>query len=161
MPLSLSPVKLVQNPALGSILLWKFGRGYQEESISRQANLELLFLVLPLTLHRPTLLEVSSTLPSSGLGKFVSKLAENRENLVAVHGRALSLRFLTLQSLGTGLATKLLSVSYETGNVRANEAKPPRPPERLKAATAGAEKLGKWFARTPSDQIFSLLQVHP
>jgi hypothetical protein len=161
MPMGQSPVTLVQNPALGSVLLWKFGRGFQEESVSRQPNLELLFLVLPLTLHRPTLIEVSSTLQGSGLGKFVSKLAENRENLLAVHGRALSLRLLTLQSLSTGLATKLMSISYETGNVRANEAKPPRPPERLKSAMAGAEKLGKWFARTPGDQIFSLLQVHP
>ena len=29
----MSPVALVQNPAFGSLLLWKFGRGYQAEEV--------------------------------------------------------------------------------------------------------------------------------
>ena len=158
---ALSPVQLVQNPALGSALLWRFAKSFQEETVSRLVNLETLFLVLPLIFHRATLGQISTTQVGSGLGKMVSKLAEHREDLLAVHDRVLALRHLTLQSVGTGMATKLLSLSYETGNVRANEVKLPRQPERLKLAISGAEKLGRWFARVPADQVFSLLQVHP
>lgn len=161
MPINQSPVQLVQNPAFGSLLLWKFGTAYQEQSVGRLPNFELFFLVLPLVLHKKTLTDITSTMQGSGLGKFVSKMSENREDILAVHDRALALRLLTLQSVSVGLSTKLLAINYESGDVRANDAKPPRQPDRLKTALTGAEKLGKWFARVPANQAFSLLQVYP
>jgi hypothetical protein len=158
---ALSPVQLVQNPAFGSVLLWKFVRGYQDESVSHTPNFELLFLVLPLVLHSKSLAHISSTMAGSGLGKFVSKLAEERDELLAIHNRALSMRRLTLQSIGTGVTTKIISLDYATGNVRANEVKLPPTPERIKKHFAGANKLGHWLARLPAGQAFSILQVHP
>jgi hypothetical protein len=93
------------------------------------------------------------------LAKFVAKLAEDREDLLAVHTRALAMRNLTLQSLGSGIVAGLLAVDYDKALVRANQASPPKPPERLKHHVASAEKLGRWFARLPGNQVFSLLQV--
>jgi hypothetical protein len=154
-----SPVALVQNPAFGSLLLWSFGRGYQAEKIGDLPPLTSFFLVLPLLLHSPTLEELRSTNRSSGLSKLVSKLAERRERLFAVHDRSLAMRELTLQSVAVGLATGLMHVDYETALVRSNDVRPPKPPERLKYHVAGAEKLGQWFARLPPSQIFSLLEV--
>ncbi|TIO74852.1 MAG: hypothetical protein E5X74_32440 [Mesorhizobium sp.] len=119
------------------------------------------FLVLPLVLHGPTMRVIRSTNQSSGLAKFVSKLAEERERLFAVHDRALAMRSLTLESMAAGISTKLLSVDYDTAAVRSNEVKPPSPPDRLKHHVASAEKLGRWLARLPSNQGFSLLQVEP
>lgn len=161
MPSALSPVQLVQNPAFGSVLLWNFARGYQLESVSRQPNFELLFLVLPLVLHAGTLVHISSTLVNSGLGKLVSKLQEEREDLLAVHDRALAMRPLTLQSIGMAVTTKIMTLDYNNAIVRANEVKVPRPTERTKKHMAGAEKLGHWMARLPASQAFSILQVHP
>jgi hypothetical protein len=157
----ISPIALVQNPAFGSLLLWSFGRSYQAEKVGDLPPLTAFFLVLPLLLHGPTLREIQSTNQSSGLSKLVSKLAQRRERLFAIHDRALAMRELTLQSVATGLATRLLHVDYDTAIVRSNEVKPPRPPERLKYHVAGAAKLGRWFARLPASQIFSLLQVEP
>jgi hypothetical protein len=156
-----SPVALVQNPAFGSLLLWSFGRSYQEEKVGDLPPLTPFFLILPLLLHGPTLREITSTNQSSGLSKFVSKLAERREWLLAVHDRALAMRELTLQSAATGIASRLLHVDYDTAEVRSNDAKPPNPPERLKHHVHGAIKLGKWFARLPLGQVFSQLQVEP
>jgi len=157
----LSPVETVQNPAFGSVLLWQFGFGYQRESIDRLPSFELLFLVLPIILHARSLAHVTSTLVGSGLGKFVEKLSESREDLLAIHDRALAMRLLTLQSIGMGVTTGLLSLNYESASVRANDEKLPKAPERTKRHIAGAEKLGAWFARVPIGQTFSILQVHP
>ncbi|WP_292124441.1 three component ABC system middle component [Mesorhizobium sp.] len=157
----ISPVALVQNPAFGALLLWSFGRGFQEERVGDLPVFTQFFLVLPLVLHGPTMRVIRSTNQSSGLAKFVSKLAEERERLFAVHDRALAMRSLTLESMAAGISTKLLSVDYDTAAVRSNEVKPPSPPDRLKHHVASAEKLGRWLARLPSNQGFSLLQVEP
>lgn len=156
-----SPIELVQNPAFGSHALWSFGRGYQAERIGDLPPLLSFFLVLPLVLHGPTLREIKSTQLPSGLTKLVSKLGEQRERLFAIHNRAVALRALTLQSIGAGIATKLLVVNYESALVRSNDARLPASPERLKFHISSADKLGRWFARLPLAQVFSLLQVEP
>jgi hypothetical protein len=156
-----SPIALVQNSAFGSLLLWSFGRGYQAEKVGDLPPLTVFFLVLPLILHSPTLREIRSTNLPSGLSKLSSKLADQREQLLAVHDRALAMRELTLQSVASGIATSLLHVDYDSALVRSNEAKPPTPPERLKFHISSAEKVGRWFARLPQSQVFSLLQVEP
>lgn len=156
-----SPVALVQNPALGAYLLWKFGRAYQAEKVGDLPPIILFFLILPLVLHGPTVREIRSTYQSSGLSKLVSKLAEHRERLFAVHDRALAMRELTLQSIAVGVTTSLLHIDYVTAHVRSNEATTPVSPEKLKHHANAAEKLGRWFARLPPGQVFSLLEVEP
>ena len=157
----ISSIERVQNPAFGSRILWSFGRGYQEEKIGELTPLTSFFLVLPLILHGPTLRHIKSTNRPSGLTKLVSKLAEKREQLFAVHDRAITMRDLTLESVGVGIATELLHLDYESGLIRANEVKLPAPRERLKFHISNAKKLGCWFARLPQGQVFSLLQVEP
>jgi len=156
-----SVVDLVQNEAFGAHLLWSFGRGFQLEKIGDQALLPSFFLVLPLVLHGSTLREIRSTNLPSGLSKLTEKLGAERERLFSVHDRALALRELTLVSIGTGISTGLLHVDYDAARVRSNDTRVPKPPERLKFHVSGAEKLGRWFARLPLSQVFSLLQVRP
>ncbi|MER9357777.1 DUF6521 family protein [Mesorhizobium sp. M0514] len=154
-----NPIALVQNPAFGVHLLWSFGRGFQAEKIDELLPMPTFFLALPLILHARTLADLRSTNLPSGLSKFVAKLSEQRERLMAVHDRTLRMRELTLQSIGTGIASRLLHVDYATGFVRANDVDVPRPPERLKFHVANADKLGRWCARLPQAQVFQLLQV--
>lgn len=157
----LSAVELVQNPAFGSTILWNFIHGFQEESMDRLPNMELMFLVFPIVMHTQTMEVVTSTRVGSGLGKFVANLSVNREDLLALHDRALAMRLFTLESIGTGVASKIVSLDYATATLRANEVKLPKPPERLKANGPAAEKLGRWIARVPANHAFSILQVHP
>jgi len=156
-----SPVAIVQNPAFCAVLLWSFGRGYQVEKVDQWPSLVEFFLILPLVLHKKTMEEIKATQLPSGLSKFAFKLAAQREQLLAVHYRALEMRELTLESLASGIATKLVSLDYPSARVRSNDVNLPTPPERLKFHLSSAQKLGRWFARLPSAQVFAVLQVSP
>jgi hypothetical protein len=158
---AISSVEAVQNSALGAVILWSFGRGYQGEVFGRLPLFHFAFIVLPIVLHRPTLDLVSGTNVSSGLGKFVEKFERNREDLMAIHTRALVMRRLSLEAVSTGITAGLLSVLYDGAQLRANEAKLRRPSERIKPYTTAAEKLGRWVARVPAPTVFSLLRIYP
>jgi hypothetical protein len=158
----LNEFEIIQNPALGAYLIWQFGLGFQRDD-SRPAALLFVFLVLPLLLHGRTLQAIVSTRKASGLSLFAAKLAEERENLVAVHERAMLLRTLTLESIGLGIRSKLLSLDYTEATVRANaesglSTRLPLP-ERLKALPASADKVGYWFSKAGLNQVANTLKV--
>jgi hypothetical protein len=159
---SLSELAIVQNPALGAYTIWRFGLGFQSDD-SRPAALPLAFLVLPLVLHRPTLASIGSTQRASGLALFASKLSQERENLLAIHERALLLRSLTLQSIAMGVNQRLLSINYAAATIRANTTENSTRkialPERLKAFSGAPEKIGYWFSKLGLHQIASILSV--
>ena len=161
-PSPLSEIEIVQNPALCAFVLWRFGLGFQSED-GRPAILPLAFLVLPLVLHRPTLEMINSTRKTSGLALFASKLGEQRELLFAVHERALALRHLTLQSIGMGVANRLLTLDYEAATLRANtlesDAPKPKLPERIRNFSSAADKIGYWFSKVTLNQVASTLAV--
>jgi hypothetical protein len=158
----LSEIELIQNPALGAYTLWRFGLGFQSED-GRPALFPLSFLVLPLVLHRSTLGIISSTQRASGLALFAAKLGQERENLLAVHERALLLRSLTLQSIGMGINERLLTLDYATATIRANtpdsSVKKPTLPERIRPFSGAAEKIGYWFSKLSFQQVASILAV--
>jgi hypothetical protein len=158
----LSEIEIIQNPALGAYTLWRFGLGFQSED-GRPAVFPLAFLVLPLVLHRSTLDIIGSTQRASGLALFAAKLGQERENLLAVHERALALRLLTLQSISVGINERLLTLDYVTTTIRANtpesSVKKPILPERIKAFSGAAEKVGYWFSKLSFQQVSSILAV--
>jgi hypothetical protein len=159
---TLNELEIVQNPALGAYALWQFGLGFQAEE-GQAPVLPLSFLVLPLLLHRATLDNISSTRKRSGLSVFAAKLGEERENLIAVHDRALILRGLTLQSLALAVNSGLLTVKYDEATARSNSPDPrlrgPFLPERIKRFSSAADKLGAWFSRAGLAQVASTLRV--
>lgn len=160
-PRPLSEIEIVQNPALGAYSIWRFGLGFQSED-NRPPTFPLAFLVLPLLLHRPTLEIIGTTQRASGLALFAAKLGKERENLLAVHERALVLRKLTLQSVAMGISERLLTLDYHSGTIRANTLESARKltlPERVKGFSGAAEKVGYWFSRLGLQQIASTLAV--
>jgi hypothetical protein len=155
----LSEVERVQNPALGAMLIWKYGRSFQAHVAAEPSNLLLAFLILPLCLHRPTLDLVIGTQARSGLGKFCEKLSEKREELFAVHERCLALKELSLNSLAFGERSGILAVEYESAKLRALEVADPALNERVKAQAKGAERIGVWFSTLETAEIFHALKV--
>lgn len=162
MSASLSEPEIIQNPALGAYTLWRFGLGFQSEG-GHPAPLPLVFLVLPLVLHRSTLELVASTRKTSGLALFAAKMGEERENLLAVHERALALRHLSLQSIAMGIGGGLLMLDYAAATMRANTVASDLPnpslPERVRALTGAADKIGYWFSKVGLAQIASTLMI--
>ena len=156
---ALTEIEKVQNPALGAWLLWEHGCRYQATTRSASSNFLLFFLVLPICLHRPTLDAVNSTQEKSGLGKFCEKLGTKREELLAIHERALKLRSLTISSISFGVRAGLFDIDYESGALRALEYKAPKQPERVKPHAKGAVKLGAWFEAIDAVNVFTALKV--
>jgi len=159
---ALTELEIVQNPALGAYPLWRFGVGFQSED-GRPPPLPLAFLVLPLLLHQPTLKMITSTQKASGLALFAAKLGEERENLLAVHERALALRWLSLHSIAMGVSNRLLTLDYNAATLRANTAdqsvRKPSLPERMRGFSGAADKLGYWFSKLGLHQVASTLAV--
>lgn len=156
---ALTEIEKVQNPALGAWLMWEYGRRFQATPTTAPSQFLLYFLVLPICLHRPTLEAVNSTQERSGLGKFCEKLGSKREELLAIHERALKLRALSLSSISFGLRAGLFDLDYERGTLRALDQKPPKPPERVKPHAKGAIKLGAWFEALDAVNVFTALKV--
>jgi len=158
----LGEAAIVQNEALGAYAIWRFGLGFQERD-GQAVTLPLAFLLLPLILHTPTLDMVLGTQKASGLHLFVGKLGEQRENLLAVHGRTLALRQLTLGSLMVAEQSQLVRIEPSTATVRAfsphHELQAPALPERIRRIAPACEKIGYWFAGLSDQQVAHTLKV--
>lgn len=157
-----SEAAIVQNEALGAYAIWRFGLGFQERD-GQAVILPLTFLLLPLVLHAPTLAMVLGTHKASGLHLFAGKLGEQREELLAVHGRAFALRKLTLNSLMIAEQSQLIRIEPSTATVRAfsphHELQAPALPERIRRIAPACEKIGHWFAGLSDQQVAHTLKV--
>lgn len=158
----LSEAAVVQNEALGAYAIWRFGLGFQERD-GQAVPLPLTFLLLPLVLHAPTLAMVLSTQKASGLHLFAGKLGEQREDLLAVHGRALAFRQLTFESLIVAEQSRLVSIEPSAATVRAfsphHELLAPALPERIRRIAPASEKIGYWFSGLSDQQVTHTLKV--
>lgn len=158
----LGEAAIVQNEALGAYAIWRFSLGFQERD-GQAVTLPLAFLLLPLVLHAPTLAMVLSTQKASGLHLFAGKLGEHREDLLAVHDRALALRQLTLGSLMVAEQSRLIRIEPSTATVRAfsphNELQIPALPERIRRIAPACEKVGYWFAGLSDQQVAHTLKA--
>lgn len=158
----LGETAIVQNEALGAYAIWRFGLGFQERD-GQAVTLPLAFLLLPLVLHAPTLAMVLSTQKASGLHLFTGKLGEQREDLLAVHGRALALRSLTLGSLMVAEQSQLIRIEPSAATIRAfsthHELQAPVLPERIRRIAPACEKIGYWFAGLTDQQVAHTLKV--
>jgi hypothetical protein len=161
--IGLTELDIVQNPAIGAYLTWQFTLGYQEGGTDA-VSVPLAFLVLPMLLHRPTFDEIVSTRKASGLPLFAAKFDKEREILMGIHGRALQLRPLSLQSIGVAATSKLVRIDYQAAAIHGYPLDllgvgKPRLPERLKGFASAADKLGHWFSKLGLPQIASTLRV--
>jgi hypothetical protein len=158
----LNETAIIQNEALGAFALWTFGLSFFERD-GYPVSLPIAFLVLPLVLHGPTLNLVLSTNKASGLHLFVGKLSEKREDLLAVHGRAIALRQLSLGSLMLGEQSGLLRIDPTTASLWSNGLlegqRAPILPERIRRIAPACERLGHWFAGFSDQQVAHALRV--
>ena len=155
----------VQNPALGAALLWRFTCGYTSaHPAAAPSPLHLLFLVLPITLHRQTFEFLSRTQTATGLRAFAGKFSEysnaKQDLLIAIHDRAASLRPLTLDSLRIAIGSRLVLV-------RPNATVVPLSQTETKAGTtditrpllSGATKFGVWCSTLSLHEIATILKI--
>lgn len=158
-------VRMVQNPALGAVLLWRFVSGYWEGHQHHSATpLPLFFLVLPIVLHEETAVFVKSTQKTSGLRAFAAKFGESKTSkqdlLLAIQERAKSLRELTLESLQLALSTRLVRLDLNGEIFPLSRTRPQAGvPETVKPLLSESEKLGYWFSQLTLHEIATALKV--
>jgi hypothetical protein len=159
-------VRALQNPALGALLLWRCAVGYQSaNNLGAAIPLQLLFLVLPIVLHRQTAEVLMSTKLRSGLRKFVEKFQASSlsktDLILAIAPRAYTMRELSIESMQLGVRLCLVSIDQE--GAAAFPLSTTRPssgsPSPVRPLLAAAEKLGSWFGELSLFEIGLLLQV--
>lgn len=155
-------IYLVQNPAIGAAILWRFVCGYYDaDRKSRQVPLPLLFLVLPIIFRADLREVIGSTNKSSGLQKVSEKLfATKRADLLYnIQDLAEEYKGTTLSAITIAIYAKLISLSYKTASVIPIQVKTSKMPKSSENLLKLAEKLGIWCSALSLHEISTLLKV--
>ena len=159
-------VRQVQNPALGGVLQWRFVIGYAaSSSYASGCPLPLVFLVLPVLLHRETVNYVKTTTRASGLRGFAAKfgITKNADSdvLLTLNERACALRALSLESLQVAIRARLLTIDVQTSATYELTTTMPKSgvSEGSRELSREAEKLGRWCGDLTMAEVSSILRV--
>lgn len=158
--------RMVQNPALGSLLIWRFVVGFEKgNEVPKGTPFPLIFIVLPIIFHPEMCAFAKSTLPASGLrafaGKFVTASASKSDLLLSINRRAMRMRKLTFDSLSLALSTHLVTISADEGLVISLSNTPPKTgiPGTISILLKVAEKLGAWCSQISLHEVSIILKV--
>ena len=161
-------INLINNPALGAYLQWKYALAYQNKHAEHEPSPGiLLFLVLPILFHRPTLEFLDGTYATTGLAKFSEKFLnttyKKSDLLLSLHARALEMRLTSLHSLQMAARKNLIAVVPQSGRVISfdqNKVKEPRGvPAIANKMRKNSEKIGYWFSQNSLKDISFYLKV--
>lgn len=157
--------RLVQNPALGAVLLWRFASKYTTSHPVQEApSICLAALVLPLVWHADTMENLTGTQERSGLKSFADKFTDTTNSsldaLIAIHPRTARWRTKTLDSLKVGFGSGLLKLSPNGDLVASSrEWQLVKHTSVVQRQVRATEKLGVWFASLTLLEIGSTLHV--
>lgn len=157
--------RLVQNPALGAVVLWRFAHKYSELHARRAAApFCLSALILPMVWHAETAENIASTREASGLRAFADKFSDTRDSkldtLLALHHRAARWKEKTMNSLRVAMGCGLLRFDASGGLLAGDVAwQPVNQAQAARNQTNHAEKLGAWFAALSLLEIAAILRV--
>lgn len=153
-------IYLVQNPALGAALVWRFVEAYAPKAVGRLPALPLLFIVLPIV-YRKELRDVAvSTQLSSGLRLFAGKFKKEQEILHGIQARMLLLKELSLSSISIALQCSLIKI--DTINAEASSLRQKAPKidiDDIKDMMKSAEKLGHWCKDLTLQEVQAILRI--
>lgn len=155
-------VYLVQNPAIGAGILWRFVCGYYDsEGQSRQVPFPLLFVVLPIIFREDLRNVISLTFKSSGLQKVSEKLFESKRSdlFCSIQTYADQYKEITLSAINIAADANLISVFNETALVIPVQTKTNKMPKSSENLLKQAEKLGAWCSVLSLREISTLLKV--
>jgi hypothetical protein len=161
-------VSVVQNPALGAALLWRFASAFPEPA-KRYAPVHLMFLPLPI-LFRQEYVDVVTGIGAatgvrraSGLRAFADALREFKnaktDLLLSLHDSVLALRELSLHSLSLATAARLLTIDSEGRVLPIPHDDPKGAPDRVRRLLRGADKLGYWCGAVTQFEIAATLHL--
>lgn len=155
-------VMYVQNPALGTVLLWRFTCGYYSNE-NRPVPFPLLFVVLPIVFRQDLCSVIKSTQKASGLSKVSEKLFSGKLNdsIHYVNNTAIQMRELTLEAFNIAVEANLMSLSTENATVSplTTAIRKYVPKGDCKIMLSAAEKLGAWCSELTLLEVEKWLKV--
>ncbi|WP_154660695.1 three component ABC system middle component [Pseudomonas cremoricolorata] len=153
-------IYLMQNPAIGAALIWRFTEGYAPKGQGQLPTMLLLFIVLPILFHEQLRNAAITTNPSSGLRVFAGKFKSEQEILFGIQGRMLKLRDVSLASISIAIQSNLISLNTSDAHV---ESLRPKAPADLQKKTAdmmkAAQKLGHWCKTLTLQEVQAILRI--
>jgi len=159
-------VRAIQNPALGSVLIWRSAALYRKcHSTASSMPLPLAFLILPILFHEQTAELVAATRIASGLNKLTEKFRSaefsRTDLLLSVASRANRMRTVTWEAIRLGLSANLLLIDTGTATLVSLTDTPHTAgvPATVRPLLNNAEKLGAWFAEMSLYEISMQFQV--
>ncbi|MCK0550978.1 three component ABC system middle component [Pseudomonas syringae] len=156
----LDEIYLMQNPALGASLVWRFAEGYAPKGNSALPCMPLLFMVIPILYHQELREAAKSTFPSSGLRVFAGKFKGEQEILYGIQGRILKLKEVTLASTSIAIQCGLISLNTATAEVASLRSKAPNDlNEKIKDMLRSSEKLGQWCKNLTIQEVQAILRI--
>lgn len=152
--------QIVQNPSLGSEVLWyAVSEAYEEKKRTGGMPLFMAFIVLPLTFHRRCANVLAS---KSKPGALYKAVASDREITIGLQERMEALSERTLQSLSLGFSTGLLLLDREEiPQLIPGRKSPPvtHATDDVKTLLAAAKRVGQATAELPAAQIATHLNI--
>lgn len=155
-------IYLVQNPAIGAVILWRFVCGYYEnEGKCRQVPFPLLFVILPIIFRQDLREVIQGTYKSSGLQKVSEKLFKNKKAdlFCSIHDAAGQYKATTLSAINIGTKSNLIGISVKDATVLPLQTKITSIPRSSENLLKQADKLGAWCSRLTLHEISVLLKV--
>ncbi|WPE25774.1 hypothetical protein PshuTeo1_14830 [Pseudomonas hunanensis] len=156
----LDEIYLMQNPALGASLIWRFAEGYAPKGHGPLPNMLLLFIVLPILYHKELRDAAISTNPSSGLRVLAGKFKSEQEILFGIQSRMLKLRETSLASISIAIQCGLVSLNTSTAEVKSLRPKAPSEVnEEIKEMLKASQKLGQWCKTLTIQEVQAILRI--
>lgn len=155
----LNEIQAIQNPALGSAIIWKFSQGYcPKDSALEGVPLALAFIVLPMLLHEATRDQIAST--NAGLFKFTDKYRDKYDLLFSIQDRILAMRELSRKSISMGISSGLLTLVPNDGALWPADVKQPKNlTNSIQSLLKNAEKLGCWSRQVSLFELTKTLHL--
>jgi Family of unknown function (DUF6521) len=145
--------RLLQNPALGAVILWKFVLTYYEAHNTHEPPpFHLLFLILPMVLQESTRSVILSTRKSSSLRAFAEKFSSSQMSkadvVLSLQKRINDLKTLTMDSLEIMVGSGMATIEAESGRVIPSKARglKQETPDGIDLLLRAAEYLGIWMS---------------
>lgn len=155
-------VYLIQNPAIGAVVLWRFVCGYYSAANEdKPVPFPLIFIVLPIIFREDLRNIISSTNKSSVLQKLSEKLFYNKKSDLVYSLQNISklYRELTLSSFNIAIRSKLISISCEKALVIPIQTELCKMPKSSEIMCKSSEELGFWCSSLSLKEISLLLKV--
>lgn len=156
-------VMYVQNPALGTVLLWRFTCGYYSNE-NRPVPFPLLFVVLPIV-FLPRFVQRDKRAPKKPAvyQRFRRNLFSGKLNdsIHYVNNTAIQMRELTLEAFNIAVEANLMSLSTENATVSplTTAIRKYVPKGDCKIMLSAAEKLGAWCSELTLLEVGKWLKV--